>query len=302
MNASFAPLVVKIGGQGLADIERLHPLLVNIAKTAQQRPVVLVHGGGHLVDAWFSRFDKPVQKSMGLRVTQPHDMPIVAGALAGALNTQLVALLNQLKAPALHAVGVSLADAHWCQLTQDTHRGAVGIPSLPITARTTTARTTTAQPTTPQPTTTEPTSSGAYLRCLLTGGYTPVISSIGMFNDGGLANVNADQAAAAVAALLQADLLLLTDVDAILDREGRVINRLNIQQGQQLIDEGTVQGGMRVKLAAALEAAQMSRRSTAVAAWYSSADLTAHFTGHATATQICIEANIETSNEPTATQ
>lgn len=264
MSESLAPLVVKIGGQGLTDFSRLQPLLINIAGTAQQRPVVVVHGGGHLVDAWLSRFDKPVRKSVGLRVTPAQDMPIVAGALAGALNTQLVAQLNQLKAPALQAVGASLADAHWCQLTQDTHRGAVGTPSLPQ-------------------------STSTYLRTLMTGGYTPVISSVGMFDDGSLANVNADLAAAAVAALLQADLLLLTDVDAILDRQGQVIARLNHQQAQQLIDDGTVQGGMRVKLAAALQAAQISRRSTAVAAWYSSADLTAHFTGQATATQIFIE-------------
>lgn len=264
MSDSLAPLVVKIGGQGMADFNRLQPLLANIATTAQQRPVVVVHGGGHLVDTWLNRFGKPVQKSLGLRVTPPQDMPIVAGALAGALNTQLVAQLNQLKGPGLQAVGTSLADAHWCQLIQDPHRGAVGMPSLPN-------------------------SSAAYLNWLITGGYTPVISSIGMFNDGRLANVNADLAAAAVAALLPADLLLLTDVDAILDREGQVINSLSLQQAQQLIDQGTVQGGMRVKLAAALEAAQVSRRSTAVAAWYSSADLTAHFTGQATATQIYSE-------------
>ena len=264
MSASVAPLVVKIGGQGLADFDRLQPLLGNIAKTAQQRPMVLVHGGGHLVDAWLNRFDKPAQKSMGLRITPPQDMPIVAGALAGALNTQLVAQLNQLKASAMRAVGTSLADAHWCQLQQDTLRGAAGTPALTN-------------------------SSAAYLKYLIAGGYTPVISSIGMFDDGSLANVNADLAAAAVAALLQADLLLLTDVDAILDRQGQIIGRLNLQQAQQLIANGTVQGGMRVKLAAALEAAQVSRRSTAVAAWYSSADLTAHFTGQATATQICIE-------------
>lgn len=256
-----APLVIKIGGQGLVDLARLTPLLVNIGNTVQQRPVVLVHGGGHLVDNWMTHFARPVHKSEGLRVTNAEDMPIVAGALAGALNTQLVAHLNGLGNHSVRAVGCTLADAHWCHLEQDTARGAVGIPC-------------------------QQRSSAAYLQALLGAGFIPVVSSIGMFADGSLANVNADHAAAAVAALLQADLLLLTDVDAILDQHGQAIERLDTAQAQSLLDDGTVRGGMRVKLAAALEAAQLSRRSTAVAAWYSQADLTAHFTGQATATQI----------------
>lgn len=257
------PLVVKIGGQGLSDFQRLQPLLNNIINTVQQRPVVVVHGGGQLVDTWMQHFAKPVIKTAGLRVTSNDDMPIIAGALAGALNTQLVAQLNQLSDTSLRAVGCSLADAQWCHLEQDYARGAVGVPC-------------------PQQ------SNARFLTTLLQAGFTPVLSSIGMFADGSLANVNADLAAATVAAILQADLLLLTDVDAILDHQGQVITQLDVQRAQQLIDAGTVKGGMRVKLSAAIEAAQLSRRSTAVAAWYSPADLTAHFTGQVTATQIVV--------------
>lgn len=260
------PLVIKLGGRALEDISKLHSLFNRIAVLQTERPCVLVHGGGSLVDQWLHLLQRPVQKEQGLRITSAENMPFVAGALAGNLNTQLVAALNHhtvepAKLAKIRAVGVSLADADWCQLKHDTARGQVGTPDL----------------------------SGceaSYLKLLLIAGLLPVVCSIGAFNNGTLANVNADLAAAAVAALLQAELLLLTDVDAIYDTQGDLIAEITPTQGADLISNGTVQGGMRVKLEAALQAAQMSRRSTAVAAWYNDAALTALLNGQAPATRI----------------
>lgn len=258
--ANTCPLVIKIGGAALQDLTQLSHLFHSISELSTQRPCVLVHGGGALIDSWLQTFQRPTLKHQGLRVTQQEDMPIVAGALAGALNLNLVAHINA-TAKAPQAVGVTLADLHWCKLAEDAQRGAVGIPQPALT-------------------------QADYVLSLLTQNITPVIASVGMFADGQLANVNADQAAAAVAGALQAELLLLTDVDAVLDHQGRVLRHLNTQQAKQLIAEGTVKGGMRVKLEAALHATELSRRSTAVAAWYSQAALTAHLNGQATATQI----------------
>lgn len=255
------PLVVKIGGRALNDLAALESLLTRLAAASQTRHTVLVHGGGDLIDTWLQRFERPVVKNQGLRVTQPADMPVVAGALAGALNSQLVATINALGTP---ACGMSLADAHWCRLVEDTARGAVGIPDI-------------AQ------------SDAGYLTTLLDAGLLPVVSSVGMLANGQLVNVNADLAAAAVAAVLEADLLLLTDVDAILDQQGNPVTNVTPLQAQALIDSNVVHDGMKVKLEAALQAAQLSRRSTAVAAWYNQAPLTAILNGQALASRIVLD-------------
>lgn len=257
------PLVIKIGGRALEDMNKLSSLFSRIATLVTERPCVIAHGGGALVDQWLQAQHRPVIKEHGLRVTSKEDMPLVAGALAGALNTQLVAAFNyHAQYPRSgKAVGVSLADADWCPLQHDQGRGQVGTPDLAHC-------------------------DGAYLNQLLAAGMLPVVCSVGALNDGSLANVNADLAAAAVAAVLQAELLLLTDVDAILDIEGKVIAQITPDQGAAFILDGTVQGGMRIKLEAALQAARVSRRSTAVAAWYSDAALTALLNGQATATRI----------------
>lgn len=265
-SAAPLPLVIKLGGRALEDTSKLNGLFGRIAALHAQRPCVLVHGGGSLVDHWLGLLHQPVRKEQGLRITRAEDMPFVAGALAGSLNTHLVAALNH-HAESCHstmrAVGVSLADANWCQLKQNTTLGQVGTPDIAGC-------------------------DPSHLQLLLGAGLVPVVCSIGTFQDGSLANVNADLAAAAVASILQAELLLLTDVDAIYDTQGHLISEITPTQGTALINDGIVQGGMRVKLEAALQAAHISRRSTAVAAWYSDAALTALLNGQAPATRIHI--------------
>ncbi|MCC5880099.1 MAG: acetylglutamate kinase [Idiomarina sp.] len=265
-DSANTPLVIKIGGRALENVSRLDNLFQRIASLATQRPCVLVHGGGNQIDQWLQQFNRPLEKQHGLRITPAQDMPVVAGVLAGALNVQLVATFNHAvghiqNAPKAMAVGVSLADAGWCTLAHDSPRGAVGAPIIKD-------------------------SSASYLLHLLAGGLIPVVCSIGSLSDGTLANVNADLAAAAVAGVLGAELLLLTDVDAILNKNGEIIENISAVDALALIADGTVIGGMRIKLEAAVQAAQLSRRSTAVAAWYSQAALTALLNGQATATRI----------------
>lgn len=257
------PLVVKLGGRALDDLSALQPVLKRIVQAAQQRPVAVVHGGGNLIDTWLGVFGHKVAKQDGLRITQNEDMPVVAGVLAGTLNTRLTASIQQLGAT---AIGLSLIDGGWCVCRHDSARGLVGIPEV-------------VQP------------DSVFLRALITKGWVPVFNPVGMLADGQLVNVNADLAAACVAQALQADLLLLTDVQAILDNSGQVIDTLNAGQGEALINNHTVQGGMKVKLEAALQAHQYTnataqRRSTAVAAWFHDAPLTAFFSGDAPATRI----------------
>lgn len=99
---------------------------------------------------------------------------------------------------------------------------------------------------------------------LLDQNFLPILSSIGASDSGERLNVNADLAAAAVAQLMHADLILLTDVPGILDKNGDLIETILADEADALIADGTVRDGMLVKLNAAVQAARASRRSIAV--------------------------------------
>ncbi len=78
---------------------------------------------------------------------------------------------------------------------------------------------------------------------LLENGFLPVVSSIGVTDDGQLMNVNADQAATALAATLGADLILLSDVSGILDGKGQRIAEMTASKAEQLIDRALLPTG-----------------------------------------------------------
>ena len=111
------------------------------------------------------------------------------------------------------------------------------------------------------------------LNTLLAQGFTPVFSSIGLSADGQLLNVNADIAAAAICQLVQGQLVLLTDVPGILDANMQLIPTLTAAEAQQLVTDGVIKGGMKVKLDAALETAQALKRNITVAGWQHPDDL-----------------------------
>jgi len=238
------PVVIKIGGAILdgynqGNTSALRALLTVIANLENQ-PVVIVHGGGCIVDEMLAQAGFSTEKKQGLRVTPKAQMPIISGALAGSVNKAIVASAASLKLP---AVGLSLTDGQMvqCQLSA-MELGQVGIP--------------------------KPYSS-ALLDTLLKANFLPIVSSIGALANGDLVNVNADDAAVVICQLLNADLLLLTDVNGVKGASGEYLSSLNRQQAAQLIDSGVIAGGMTAKVNAALQAANKLRRSIAVASWQS---------------------------------
>ena len=124
------------------------------------------------------------------------------------------------------------------------------------------------------------------LNLLLGAGYLPIISSIGMTEKGELMNVNADQAATAIAETLGADLVLLSDVSGILDGKGQKIAEMSAEKAQMLIDQGIITDGMIVKVNAALEAAKTLGRPVEIASWRHAEKLTTLFNGVAVGTRI----------------
>ena len=233
------PLVIKIGGAILAQQSALNELL-KVIKQLPDRAVVLVHGGGCVVDQMLEQAGFTTEKKQGLRVTPSEQMPIISGALAGSVNKTIVANANSL---GLFAVGLSLADGNMVKCSLNNNGlGAVGEPQA---------------------------ADSKLLDSLLKNSFLPVISSIGALPNGQLVNVNADDAAVVICQLLNAELLLLTGVNGVKGADGKYLSNLNAQQAEQLISDGVIAGGMTAKVNAALAAAQQLRRSIAVASWQS---------------------------------
>lgn len=232
------PLIIKLGGVLLDSeeaLERLFTALVNY-REAHQRPLIIVHGGGCVVDELMKQLNLPVQKKNGLRVTPAEQIDIITGALAGTANKTLLAWA---KKHGISSVGLFLGDGDSVKVTQlDAELGHVGL----------------AQPGSP-----------ALINTLLAGGYLPVVSSIGVTDEGQLMNVNADQAATALAATLGADLILLSDVSGILDGKGQRIAEMTAEKAEQLIEQGIITDGMIVKVNAALDAARALGRPVDIA-------------------------------------
>lgn len=259
MTSITPPVLIKLGGALLENSAALSALFTSFHKLVMSgRPVVVVHGGGCVVEQQLAAMGMDSQKKNGLRITPPEQMAVIAGALAGTSNKQLLA---QTLAKGLKGVGLCIGDAFTVEAEQlDPELGAVG---------TATGK-----------------GDAALLTLLLSHGYTPVISSIAISEQGELLNVNADQAAVALCQLLQAELVLLSDVDGILDGDGALISQIDQHKAQDLINQGVIRDGMAVKVEAALQAARVLRRSIAVASWRKPEQLAALLAGEPVGTRV----------------
>lgn len=219
-------MVIKIGGSTLEDIGRLGSLWGVLSGMAG---VVIVHGGGKAVDGLLKRLEMPVERRNGLRVTPPEQMELIAGVLAGSVNKRLVGAINAAGAARGRAVGLCLGDGGMVTCRRMSEElGRVG----------------------------EVVGGGCeVVKVLLAAGYLPVISSIGMDAEGGLLNVNADDAAAGIAGAIGAGrLVLLTDVAGIKGGDGVVRARLTEAEVEAMIGSGEITGGMIVKARSAVAA------------------------------------------------
>jgi acetylglutamate kinase len=213
-------VVVKLGGTTLADQQQV---LVEVAKVARKRPIVLVHGGGKRMSEWLERLGIPSRFENGLRVTDPAALEVAAAVLRGVVNSELVAALRD---AGCDAVGLSGVDGGLL----------IGrrLPDVGLVATVTGVR-------------------RDLLDSLMVGGQVPVVAPLA--KDGLVCNVNADDAAAGIAAGLGArQLVLLTDVDGIRDAAGNKLDSITPEQAEALIADGTIRGGMIPKVKAALSA------------------------------------------------
>lgn len=231
-------LVIKVGGALLQSSDALQALFSVVSQIHSEAPVVLVHGGGDTAQSLLEALGFESHKVDGVRVTPVQHLPYITGALAGTVNTQLCAAATK---GGCKPVGLTLLDGGMCHAASAGEKfGAVGEVSP---------------------------SDPSLLMQLLASGFLPVVSSIGGNPDGELYNINADDAAAAIAQLLGADLVLLTDVPGVLDDTKQLIAALDTHKIIALCDSGVIAGGMVVKVKSALKTAKKTQKSVYIASW-----------------------------------
>ncbi|ABV85556.1 acetylglutamate kinase [Shewanella pealeana] len=251
-------MVLKVGGALLQCDMGMSRLMQAAAKIiASGQPIIMVHGGGCLVDEQLKANGMITEKLDGLRVTPEAQIPVIVGALAGTSNKTLQAAA--IKA-GVTCLGMSLADAGMMNAKiKDPLLGLVGEV--------------------------EP-KDASYLEFVLAKGWMPIVSSIAISEQGEMLNVNADQAATALAKLVSGSLVLLSDVSGVLDGKGQLINSLNREQVNELTKIGVIEKGMKVKVEAALDVAESMGQAVQIASWRHAHQLIALCQGEAVGTQI----------------
>lgn len=232
-------IVVKLGGRVQSDTglaRALHELW-----NANPGALCIVHGGGDEVSALQRKLGREPEFVNGRRVTTDDDVELVRMVLSGSANKRLVALLI---AAGLPAAGISGEDGGILPATPiDDRLGRAGKPLVPEVG---------------------------LIRALLAAGFLPVISPVATDSTSVLRaplNVNGDDAAAAIAAALGADLWMIADVEGVLDDDKVPVHRLAASQLPPLVAAGTVNKGMHAKLEAgfaALEAGSPAVRVTSL--------------------------------------
>ncbi len=218
-------IVVKYGGAAMRDSSLKDQVIRDVVflSCVGIRPVV-VHGGGPEINTWLDKLGIEPQFKDGLRVTDADTMDVVEMVLVGRVNKELVSLVNQAGGT---AVGLCGKDGNLIRARPVGQEG-VGFVGEVMSIDT------------------------KVVKALIASGYVPVISSVAADDSGQAHNINADTVAGEIAAALDAEkLILMTDTLGILrdrDDPSTLLPKLDIQQARQLIDAGTVGGGMIPKV------------------------------------------------------
>jgi acetylglutamate kinase len=228
--------VVKIGGNELdqpAWVAKCAHALKGIG------PTVVVHGGGQAVTTWSRRLGLPVEQRDGLRVTTPEIAQLVEMVLGGPVNRLLV---SALRAAGLDAIGLSGVDGGLLTAQPLENGLELGDVGEIVNVR------------------------ASLLQSLLLAGLTPVVAPVAPSLTAPVRplNVNADQAAAAIAAALGAqELLFVSNVPGVTN-DGVAQPTLAAGEIAQMIEEGVVTGGMAAKLRAAAHAMEAGVRAVRI--------------------------------------
>jgi len=232
-------IVVKYGGNAMTDINLQKSFAHDVVwlKLVGLNPVV-VHGGGPQIEQLLSRLNIKSEFVQGMRVTDAATMDVVEMVLGGAVNKDIVTLINQAGGK---AVGLTGQDGHLIRArkmmmpSKDKPNELIDIGSVGEIASI------------------DPGVIGA----LEASGFIPVVAPIGVGEHGESYNINADLVAGKLAEVLKAEkLIMLTNTPGVLDEKGNLLTGLTPTRVDELVAEGTLSGGMLPKIASALDAAR----------------------------------------------
>ncbi|SFM47649.1 N-acetylglutamate kinase [Ectothiorhodospira mobilis] len=241
-------LVIKYGGNAMVDEELKRGFARDIVllKQVGMNPVV-VHGGGPQIGRMLDQLGKESRFVDGLRVTDRETMDVVQMVLGGLVNKEIVNLINQFGG---RAVGLTGKDGGLIRARRLSHRrGAADDPEASeIIDLGHVGEVASIDP--------------AVVHMLDSGDFIPVIAPVGVGEDGAAYNINADLVAGKMAAVLNAEkLILLTNTAGVLDDEGHLLTGLSARQVDELIASGVIHGGMIPKIQCALDAVKSGVRS-----------------------------------------
>ena len=228
-------IVIKYGGAAMENEELKNSVIQDVVllKMVGMEPI-LVHGGGPEINRYLKKKGLEPRFVGGYRVTDKETMKVVQKVLGEKINQQIVSLIKKAGGKAKGFYGkkgrVIKAFKYWKKDEQGNKidlgfTGQVG----GIRYR--------------------------YLRKWMKLGYIPVLTSIGVGKKGGVYNINADKAAAGIAAYLKAEkLIMMTDVLGVLDAQGKLISQVNTYRAGKMIKSGAISGGMIPKVKSCLYA------------------------------------------------
>jgi acetylglutamate kinase len=222
--------VIKYGGAAMVkdSLKKSFCEDIILLRSVGLRPII-VHGGGPEITATLEKLGGKAEFVDGIRVTHASDVKVVEMVLTGAINTELVTLLNQ---EGGSAVGLSGKDGALLRARKIASEAGRDLGQVGEVTRV----------------------NRDFLEMLLNQGYVPVISPIGIGEDGLSYNINADAVAAEVAgALGVSKLIYLTDVAGIL-RHGELVSDLTARDLTRELEDGSISGGMRAKVKSILKA------------------------------------------------
>ena len=234
-------IVIKYGGNAMTDpkLQDCFARDVVLLKLVGMNPVV-VHGGGPQINELLDRLGKKGEFIQGMRVTDAETMDVVEMVLGGAVNKDIVNLINRHGGKAVGLTGQDGAFIRATRLLMENKEapgeyidiGQVGdITSI----------------------------DPSIIQFLDSGDFIPVI---GVGPEGETYNINADVVAGKLAEILGAEkLILLTNTPGVLDKQGNLLTGLSAKEIDALFADGTLSGGMLPKISSALDAARSGVRS-----------------------------------------
>ena len=233
-------IVVKYGGHAMVDekLKQNFALDIILMKYVGMNPVV-VHGGGPQIGSFLKRLSIESEFVDGMRVTDSQTMDVVEMVLVGKVNQEIVSLIN---GNGGRAVGLSGKDGGLILAEKMKYIKAGGQDQAPEIIDMGMVGAITSV-------------DSRVLLELMKSGFIPVIAPVGAGNKGETYNINADLVAGKIAASLKArKLVLITDTEGVLGRDGKLISTLKKEEAIEMIGSGDIKGGMIPKVKCCMDA------------------------------------------------